>query len=105
MQTQLVWKPAASSGLIYAKAGKHTYYVNGGAGEYECRVTDGDRYCALLGLHNTIEKAKLACERHADPKSRLKRARGAMRRAIEAAIVSTDQAHEQGYMGKAELEA
>jgi hypothetical protein len=33
----------------------------------------------------------------------LKRPRGALRRAIVAGLVSTDEAHKQGYMAKAEL--
>jgi hypothetical protein len=33
----------------------------------------------------------------------LKRPRGALRRAIVAGIISTDEAHKQGYMGKDEL--
>lgn len=34
---------------------------------------------------------------------RLKRARGALLRAIYAGRISTDEAHKRGYMGKAEL--
>ena len=34
---------------------------------------------------------------------RLKRPRGALLRAINAGLISTDEAHQRGYMGKAEL--
>jgi hypothetical protein len=33
----------------------------------------------------------------------LKRPRGALLRAINAGLISTDEAHKQGYMGKAEM--
>lgn len=71
-----------------------------------------------LGSYRTMEEAKLACEqRYADhvearnarrayaPKPQLKRPRGALLRAIVSGLVSTEQAHKQAYMGKAEVEA
>jgi hypothetical protein len=75
------------------------------------------RHLTPIGFYSTVEEAKAACEQMARegrpiidlrpeaPEPRLKRPRGALLRAINAGLVSTDDAHRQGYMGKAELEA
>lgn len=104
-----------------ATIGNVTYYarpLGGGQWHAFLRVHTPRKYWQRGFAHfETFEEAKQACERHfADgcnvgrcpyrvrlSPEPLKRPRGALLRAINAGIVSTDEAYKRGYMGQAEL--